>query len=784
MALRFLTKGLKALTAGGAGAGLTGGLMSMAEKFSSDDQIETPEVSETEGGQQQKKQERPIPVETFSTTTPEALSGFAAHVQKEVKNSERIHQQQSFQITNLTPIQQEQAPSMVAIRGIGSAAGVLEDKAKDDIDKKRKAKLKADREEEERKLEGDDTTSNVFEKVGEYGNNLKNGVLGALSNFVAPALLFGGSYVADKLGIGEGTNIETIVDTIDEGLDRLGQVGAMSGIRNVASKALRGAGRAAGFVSDVGLGGARASTMSTQAATIVAGKVNPRAAKFGPMLSKIRSARAFFLKLSRTTSGITSKFASFIAGMPSGLRKFLQRAAKKAVKWILIIEAIDLIYNSTQAFILGSISKEEWHKRNKEQIYRIIRLFGAPVLGMMILGLAGSPVPVLGNVAGGLAGFIIGMILGETMFYVLNMEALSNGIYDLIFQQKFSTLISYAPALIKRITVEIPKILAEATIEAAKGMANVATAAFSDIVDTTGRMATSEEITSKYGEDISQEEILMKAGEGIGTDENAILYAFKDIDTPEKYNAFKTKFEEDFMPEYNKGFGRDVDSMEEYLQKELNVTQFDKLKNQVATQMRENKQNDSEKLKDFLRESGIDESTVISGIGAVSDEEFAKYQSGELIDVTTQDGERVLMTEQQLRDSDQVGIAARESAMSRIERNRRIAIRRQTSVEESPVSVETSQTTQQPESPTQGSQDQPTPVKTREAVADTNENIQQNIIPAVNNMNNSINLVTQNVMAQQQRKSPPAGTEGPSIPSSANPSRRTTDNFIDVGYVT
>ena len=798
MALKLITSAVKAMAKGGVAGGAAGAAGKAADDFlGGNEELEIKSIGEEVQQEESNVVSRSpvIPLET--TEAPETIYNFANNI---VKNTEIIEkvvdapkikpQDESVQgfkrLVQKEKELEQQRQVATAVSGIRSAGMVLQEDAKDAIEKQRREKLKSEREAEEQKLEGGlgDMATTGFEKVAGFAGRAKDGILAALSPFMTPALLFGGSFLAEKIEeiLPErfrDTDLETVLNTVDMAADKVASLSATVGLRSLAGKVGK-----AGQITLQNMGLAKPPPAVAQpgvnAAQATVGKVGA-GGKYQRFLAKLASARKWFIGLQKASNSIVASASQWMAKLPAKAMQFLKRTMRKVLKWYLIFEAISAMYNATQALILGTISEDEWHTRNKEQITKIIRLFGGPFLVMALFAAAGTVVPVLGNLAGGLGGLIVGILLGDSVFNILKLNVIVEGMYDVFFLGSWDKLKSYIPTLLSSVGSRLNEIIADAAKSAFEAVTTsplrIANEMFSD------RMATEEEISAEYGDDVRGTELLFKAGEGLGTDENAVLYAFKDIDTPEKYNAFKNEFEEKFIPEYNEGFGRDVETMEEYLQKELGTDSYDQLKNQVAVQMRENAENESEKLRDFLRETGIDESTVIAGVGAVSDEDFSRYQSGELIDVTTQDGERVLMTEEQLLNSDNVGVAARESALERIERNRRIFTVRQTQEEETPNDVNES-VAEQPERPTEGSQDQPSPIQSQKAVANTNENIQQNIIPAVSGMNNSINLVNQNLINQKQRKSPPGGTEGPSTPSSANPSRKTTDNFVEVGYVT
>lgn len=254
------------------------------------------------------------------------------------------------------------------------------------------------------------------------------------------------------------------------------------------------------------------------------------------------------------------------------------------------------------------------------------------------------------------------------------------------------------------------------------------------------RISTDEEIAEKYGDDIESSELLMKAGEGMGTDENAILYAFRNIDTPEKYISLKTDFEENALTEINKKRTRPYFTMEQYLRSELSEGEYKKLQNQVTQQMVSNQNNEKTKLNEFFREAGYDELELIPGIENVTPEEYQLYQEGKLIAAVTKDGDKKLYTEKELRETDEVAPGIKRAARQRA-RNRG---------------------------------------KFNEAQEAGEVNI---VSPSESNQQTPV--LVNNVMVNNQQKTPRTfGTTPPTTGSSAAPPRMTNDSFIDVGYST
>jgi len=287
------------------------------------------------------------------------------------------------------------------------------------------------------------------------------------------------------------------------------------------------------------------------------------AAKYQKYLANMKSAQGLITKISKKAGEWTTATQNFIKSLPSRFAQFIKFLGKNIVKWALIIEAIMFMIRSTELLLLGSITEEEWHKGNKEQINKIISLFGAPWVIAKIGFLVGSVIPVLGNAAGGVAGLIIGVIWGDKIYTAIGMDKLVSALYDFIVLGKTDGLKSCWNGLVSWVTKELPAMMAEA----AKDVALAATGV--DIA------MTEEELAENYGEGTSTADILLKAGEGIGTDEDAILGALNRVKTKQDW----IQLQQDF-----KAINEDQ-TLDEYLQDELSVNEYEKAMDMVDTNL-------------------------------------------------------------------------------------------------------------------------------------------------------------------------------------------------------
>jgi hypothetical protein len=392
---------------------------------------------------------------------------------------------------------------------------------------------------------------------------------------------------------------------------------------------------------------------------------------------------------------------------------------------------------------MGSIDESEFHKRTKEQIGEIVKILGVPYLLMVLFGFLGTTVPIIGNAAGAAAGFITGVLLGDKVYQILSIQTLVDGLYDMFLLDDTTKIKQFIPAVIDGLTNELPRLIKAQAAESFER----ATSFFDP--DNAMQMDTAEEIKSKFGEDAGNLEILERATVGAGTDEGALAYAFREIKTTSDYLAFKNRFENEFMPEYNDGriFGR-VGSMEEYLQKELRPVQYEQLAEQIKSQIAENENIEKAKLNEFISDTiGVDTRPQITGFGGASEEEFKLFKAGEVVPVTLRDGSRELMTEEQILTSDEIGIAARESALERIERNKNIA--------------------------------------ERQGITYTPEqNQESNITPRTREQEGANILVVPPPRQTQRPMNNLAGTKGPVQYTPATPTRQIDDSFVDLAYLT
>lgn len=706
--------------------------------------------------------ERPVTKPKVSSDIPQATLAFTEYVKNQAERVEPIRAigkplpelviSRKFSpiikniITNINGIKERLERVEIKTRkqttvllNLKTAAMGLNGAVKDSMDQERRAELEEKRDKDEENIEKrgiGNMARNVFGRVSNFAGRIKDGILAALLPFLTPAALFGTSFaleqaqefLPEEAKALEFEDVLNIVNTVEEKV--AGVAAAFIGLaqgRNVANVATK--------IPTI----QRAGTAVAQ----VVSKLNPGSAVYARFLPALQRVQSFFARISKLTGGITAAATKWLSGLGQGAADKLRKFGRGVLKWYLIFEAFQLMITAAQLLIMGTIDEAEFHKRAKAQIAQIVRVLGAPYLLMVIFGFLGTVVPLLGNAVGAVAGFIAGLFLGDKAFEILKLETLSNGLYNWFFLDDTTELKSFPPALLRGLAIELPALLGQAIAENYERVTAIADSVIAD------RMATEEEITSKFGADASDLDILRQATEGGGTDENALLYAFRNIKSTSDYLAFKDKFETQFLPEYNKDktLGK-VDTMEEYLRKELLTDEYEQLVNQVRAQIAESSNIEQAKLSEFIREiTGVDDRPQILNYGGATEEEFKLWKAGQIVAVTTTNGGRKLMTEEQILTSDEVGIAARKSALERLHRNKRMA-------------------------EAQGITYEPQP------------NQETNVVPVTRNQQTPSVLLIPPPPVGPVIMNNLGGTEGPVMHTTATPTRLISDSFIDVAYLT
>lgn len=247
-----------------------------------------------------------------------------------------------------------------------------------------------------------------------------------------------------------------------------------------------------------------------------------------------------FMKMLQKFQGIVKSVQSgskkIIEGAKTYLMKFgstgsalIQKIGRFVVKWFLIIEAITFMIRSTELYMFGSITKDEWHKGNKEQINTICKLFG-PMWLLCLLGTL-SPIP-----GGAIMGFVIGLFYGDEIYDAIAFDQVVAALYDCLVTMSFQPLIDMFKRFYDWFMNELPKILGEKVKAAGQYMQGI------DVI------AEQEDIQEEYGTTSNLGKIALEATDtflGMGVDENALLYVADNINSREQLREVDNKIMEE-----------------------------------------------------------------------------------------------------------------------------------------------------------------------------------------------------------------------------------------------
>ena len=759
--------------------------------------------------EQEKNVEVANPVDDI---LPASLYNFAKTISDEVhvtnkhewyvenlSSNEENHDSDDLNQTALVPIQ-----VTPFFNALGTASSNLAESAKKSIDNERREKLEIMRDKDEAHIERKQVMNDVLGKIGNVASKTRDGLLAILTPFLPSGFLFSTAFILDKINdvLPKGTTLSDITNTFEH-------------IQTTVARVAVSFGKLPGGFSRVSTGGTirglfPSTPLAIQNTMNLTSKIslaNSRFAKYMPFLNR---ANSFFLMLSGSTDTMMARLAKWTSGLGSWFASRLRSVAKKFVKWILIVEAFRAMINALQMKILGSITEEEWHERNREQINNIIRIFGAPFLVTALFAAAGTVVPVLGNLGGGAAGLITGIILGDDVFRILKIETLISGIYNWFFLGDMSKLKSYIPQLIKELGVRIPILIAESVKDAAVNtVTNI-----SDIITGNREIRTvdQEYVLDKYGQ-TSNSTLIHKASEGIGTDESAILYAFRNVKTVNDYNAIKSSFESSVLPDYNRNrlFGK-IDTMEDYLKSELSSRQYEQLQSRIQTQITNNTLSGSD-ISNPLSTADVSYSSIetidrkynglskvammrdIVGDGLFNIKESESDLYAVVKNMTSGEYETIRTEYKKLYDKD-LTESIRESFGENVSNNVFTILRHNETVNRESITNNALSSSANPLSTADVTYSSIETVN-RESITNSAEIVNptivrndaqlsiqnQRITPTKKERPIIIMNTGQNRVSQYVRQ-PRSGSEGESDIVSAGPSRSTTDSFIQYGFVT
>jgi hypothetical protein len=162
-----------------------------------------------------------------------------------------------------------------------------------------------------------------------------------------------------------------------------------------------------------------------------------RAAKAQKFVNAVRKLEDIITGLQSKADKVKGFMSKGAWLVPSSIKNALSKITPgKIIKWYLIIEALVFMKNTASAFAEGKLGEEEWHEQNKDQLNRILGGLGGPYLTALILGSAGTVIPGIGNLVGGFAGLIVGLIVGDKVYKLLQIDDLVDALYDAMVEDK------------------------------------------------------------------------------------------------------------------------------------------------------------------------------------------------------------------------------------------------------------------------------------------------------------------------------------------------------------
>lgn len=570
-----------------------------------------------------------------------------------------------------------------------------------DTDRQNELQLKRDADEEQIERRGiGNVASNVFGKLRDYAENTGSLLKEYISKFGLPLALLAtpGLIPDDAFGVDPDTTLDEVFTNIRD------TTKSITPMTSATLGATAGATRRANRIVS-SFNGRRQNLQASQA---------------------MRAAREYFSDLRNSQNRIAQQLGRAATAMPRPIQRalnFALRAPARLFKGMIAIEAMMVII---EFYASGMMSEQERDRQMKAKITELVNVIGIPWLLAFIFGAIGTSATLFGTFVGAAAGFLAGILLAESASEIINTEKQINALYDAFVHGNWTKL--------KNIQLEIAAAIPGIVGEKISELSKAAVQKIDNILAPT--MSTEEQIQFRFGEGASAADIIFRSsaegrqGSTIGfTDEGSILYAFKDVDTPEKYHSIKENFEKKFLPDYNKVVGEKnaVKTMEEYLDRELSTSEYDIVRDQLRIQVLNNDNVSEDRYSQFLNDIGYDTRIRMTA------EEYNLIQQGKAVTVKMPGGDFEVMTEEEISQTDNITREVKEEALNRLQ---------QRSNEVNNLNV-----TQQP------------PV------------------------NNTIISLPQPRTTSRPMTSIPSNNQN-MLPSSPVPSVSTTDPFIDVRYVT
>ena len=168
---------------------------------------------------------------------------------------------------------------------------------------------------------------------------------------------------------------------------------------------------------------------------------NPKAQK---ILKALTKAKGILTSFGNGFNAIFDPIKKAVGFLPKFILKAFKGLLAKPIRWYVAFEAIFLLIPAAEAYMLGTISEDDFHTQAKEAINRCVGLIGGSWIVSLILGLAlgtaGTVVPIIGNIGGAALGILIGMFFGENIYRMIGGEVIVNAIYDYFVYDKITSL--------------------------------------------------------------------------------------------------------------------------------------------------------------------------------------------------------------------------------------------------------------------------------------------------------------------------------------------------------
>lgn len=529
----------------------------------------------------------------------------------------------------------------------------LNETVKDAIDTDRQNELQLKRDDAEEQIERrgiGNVASDVFGKLRDYAENTGSLVKEYITKFGLPlALIALPSLIPDS---DPDTKLEDLYNAARDIITKV-----TTGTSAALGAAVATTGRAKRIVSS--FSGRRQNLRALQA---------------------MRAAREYFSDLRNSQNRIAQQVNRAATAMPRPIQRALNyalRAPARLFKGMVAIEGMMVI---AEFYFGGVMTEQERDKQMKEKIGDLVRFIGIPWLLAFIFGSIGAPTGI-GALIGAAAGFLAGVLLGDAAYKIFGLEKQIDGLYDAFVHGNWSKLMSVQGEIL----AEMPGIIGEMISDAMKN----AVQKLDDIMVPV-KTISEEQLEFRFGKGAagaSAADIIfrssqdrMKGHTAVSyTDQDAILFAFKNVDTPEKYHSIKQNFEEEFLPTYNKIEGEEnaVETMEEYLDKELSTKQYNFIKDHLQTQVLNNDSVSDEEYKKFLTDIDYDTRKLAVRMTA---EEYNLIQQGEAVTVQLLGGAVEVMTEEKILQADNITEEVRREALERLQNSSNLNVIPQESI--------------------------------------------------------------------------------------------------------